>query len=104
MCYLLVFIDSGMFHSGEEQNRIVEHLDELQHSYESTTATTLDAANSTNTFELGHITASDFDSIGLDSDCDFGRRDSWTTCPSTYNTGGERQYFSTFAPEDKWPI
>ncbi|CAF0828154.1 unnamed protein product [Adineta ricciae] len=93
-----------MFHSGEEQNRIVEHLDELQHSSGSTTATTLDAANSTNTFELGHITASDFDSIGFDSDCDFGRRNSWATCPSTYNTGGERQCFSTFAPEDKWPI
>jgi hypothetical protein len=91
-------INSGMFHSGEERNRTVDPLNELQHSYESTTA------NPTSTFELDQITPGDFDPIGFDFDGNFGRSDSWGTNSSTSVTVGEPQSFTTFTSEDKWPI
>jgi hypothetical protein len=87
-----------MFHSEEDHNRTVEPLNELQHAFETTTT------NSTSAFELGQITSSDFDSIGFDFDCDFGRNNSWGTDSSTGVTVGEPQYFTTFTSEDKWPI
>jgi hypothetical protein len=97
-------IGTGMFHSGEEQQRTVDPLNELQHSYGST-GTLHDATNSPSTYELGHITASDFDSIGFELDCNAGRRDdSWGVSSSVHGCVGEQQCFTTFAPEDKWPI
>ncbi len=92
-------ISTGMFHSEEERDRTVDLIDELQHSYGSTTAT-----NPTTTFEFDQITPCDIESIGFDFDCDFGPGESWGTNSSTCFTVGEPQYFTTFTPEDKWPI
>jgi hypothetical protein len=93
------FINTGMFHKDEEHNRTVDLIDELQHSYGSTTSTT-----STSTFELGQNTSGDFDSTAFDFDCDFERGDFWGTNSSTYFSLGEPQYSTTFTSEDKWPI
>lgn len=91
-------IDSGMFHSGEEHNRTVELINELQHSDGSTTT------NGTNTFELGQNNSFDIESIEFDFDCDFGPGDSWGTHSSTSNFVVEPKSFTTFTTEDKWPI
>jgi hypothetical protein len=93
------FINSGMFHSEEERNRTVDPLNELQHSYGSTTAT-----NSPGTFELGQFTSCDLDTIGFDFDCDFERSDACGPNSSTCIAVGEPQCFTTFTSEDKWPI
>jgi hypothetical protein len=86
-----------MFHNEEEHNRTVDLIDELQHSYGSTT-------NSPNTFELDQSIPCDIESIGFDFDSDFGRGDSWGTNSSTCFTVGEPKSFTTFTTEDKWPI
>jgi hypothetical protein len=102
---IILFIDSGMFHSEEEHSRNVDLISELQHSYGSTTTTPPPSATTlTNTFELGQISSVNFDSIEFDFDYDFGRGDSWGTNSSTCFPVGEPQSFTTFTSEDKWPI
>lgn len=87
-----------MFHKEEEHNRSVDLIDELQHSYESTTA------NSSNAFELDQLIPCDIESIEFDFDNDFGHGQSWGTNSSAFFSVGESQSFTTFTPEDKWPI
>jgi hypothetical protein len=94
------FTNTGMFHSEEEHDRTVDLIDELQHSYGSTTT----ATNPASTFEFDQIIPCDIDSIGFDFDRDFRRTDSWGTNSSTCFTLGEPQCFTTFTSEDKWPI
>jgi hypothetical protein len=98
-----------MFHSDDERNRNVDPYNESHHSYASTTrTTTTDKRNATCTFELGQFTLSDFDTLGLGFDSDFGGGDSYIFPESTINSAtfnmAEHQYSATFLPEDMWPI
>lgn len=83
-----------MFHSEEESNRTVELVNELQHSDES-------AVNTPNTFELGQN--DDFD-FGFDFECDVRGAVTTEVSSTSSNIVCESQSFTTFTPEDKWPI
>lgn len=88
-------VEAGMFHSEEEHNRTVELVNELQYSDGSTN-------NVPTTFELGQT--DDFD-FGFDFECDFGREGTAGVSSSfTSTVVSESQSFTTFTPEDKWPI
>lgn len=84
-----------MFHSEEERNRTVELINELQHSDGAI------SSNAPNTFELGHN--DDFD-FGLDFECDLGAEITAEVNSVTSTIVCESQSFTTFTPEDKWPI
>lgn len=101
-----------MFHSDAERNRNVEPHDESHQPYApaATTTTTADKRDTTGAFELGQFEFDDFATFGFDLDCDLGGRgDSTSTAAprsqqSSAFSFGQPQCFSTFTPEDQWPI
>lgn len=91
-----------MFHSGEEYDRNVDLLNELEHLYN--TAESNEATNPTNSFELDQIIPDDFSSFEFDFVGDSERRDASGNQSTTSHSADELQYSTTFTTEDKWPI
>lgn len=89
-----------MFHSDEERNRNVDLLNELQQSDDSTKK----RSDPNGIFELGQSTSFDIETFDFDLD-DGECRTQWGDVkPATHLVVDERQHFTTFTPEDRWPI
>ena len=89
-----------MFHSDEERNRNVDALNELEQSDCSTEK----LSDQSGIFELAQKNSSDIDVFDFDLDNDgYGTRFGDVN-PAAHLPVDEPQYFTTFTPEDRWPI